>query len=162
MTTYTGIVLSIAVQIWEQTFAGPPHRDKHVEANAEDLLRTRVRFSPPPPIPVGQPLSVGLFHCGVLRVCGGFCGCLRTSRRGVVARSRPDSALSCPFFSRPASRQNFEVRKHGNSAHYRSIAYSQTFKRLDGVIAWAEKITNSRVPFGRERVMSQLTRARYG
>jgi len=68
--------------------------------------------------------------CGVPRVCGGFCGSLRTSPHGPIARQMAPFALSCPFFSRPASRQNFEVRKHGNSDHYRSIAYSRTFQAV--------------------------------
>jgi hypothetical protein len=55
---------------------------------------------------------------------------MRTSRRGMVARSRPDFALSCPFFSRPVSRQNFEVRKHKNFACYKSGAYSLTFQAV--------------------------------
>jgi hypothetical protein len=95
-----------------------------------DYLRTAVRFRSPPPIHTGQPLSVGLFHCGRLRACGGFCGSLRTSPLDPIGRSRPHSALSCPFFSCPQRRQNLEVRKHQNSGHYRSIAYLRTFQAV--------------------------------
>jgi hypothetical protein len=84
----------------------------------------------PPPIHKGQPLSVGLFHCGSLRVCGGFCGFLWTPRLGSVDRSRPHSTLSCPLFSRTVSRQKFEVRRHRNFARYRSMAYSRTFQAV--------------------------------
>ena len=93
-----------------------------------ECSRTRVRFPPPPPIPEGQPRSVGLFLCGSLRLCGGFCGNLRISPPRRVACSRPDFALSCPFFSRPGSRQNLEVRNHQNFACYKSARYSRTFQ----------------------------------
>ena len=82
------------------------------------------------PIHEGQPFSVGLFHCGDLRSSGGFCGFLWTSQRGMVARSRPDSALSWPFFSRPRQHQNLEVRKHQNFVRYKSVGYSRTFKAV--------------------------------
>jgi len=40
MATYTGIVQSIAMQAWEQTFAGPPHRfeNKWQKKNHEEKL----------------------------------------------------------------------------------------------------------------------------
>jgi hypothetical protein len=84
----------------------------------------------PPPIHKGQPLSVGLFPCGILRVCGGFCGNLRTSPRRPIGRSGPYSALSRPFFSRPRRRQNLEVRKYRNSGRYKSAGYSRTFQAV--------------------------------
>jgi hypothetical protein len=95
-----------------------------------DYLRTAVRFRSPPPIYKGQPLSVGLFLCGVLRVCGGSCGCLRTSLRSSVVRLRAPFALSRPFFSPPRQRQKFEVRKHQNFACYKSGTYSRTFQAV--------------------------------
>jgi hypothetical protein len=36
------------------------------------------------------------------------------------------------------------------------------FKRLDGVIAWAEEITNPRLPFNAEQAAFQLLSTRYG
>ena len=39
MTTYTGIVQSIAVQAWEQTFAGPPHRAKSLSTGGIIVIR---------------------------------------------------------------------------------------------------------------------------
>ena len=66
-----------------------------------EYSRTAVRFRPPPPITKGQPHSVGLFLCGVPRVRGGFCGSLRTSPPRPESPSRPYSALSWPFLSRP-------------------------------------------------------------
>jgi len=95
-----------------------------------NTLRTSVRFRFPPPIHNGQPLSVGPFCCRFLRVCGGFCGCLRTSPTRRVVRSKPDFALSGPFFSRTLSRQNFEVRKHQNFARYESVGYSRTYQTV--------------------------------
>ena len=78
----------------------------------------------------GQPLSVSPFYPGALHVCGGVCGNLWTSKLGPVACSKAHSSLSRPFFSRPVSRQNLEVRKHQNFARYDSIAYSRTFQTV--------------------------------
>ena len=55
------------------------------------------------------------------------CGLRRLLREPI---RRPPFALSWPFFSRPVSRQIFEVRKHRNSGHYRSMAYSRTFQAV--------------------------------
>jgi len=41
MATYTGIVQSIAIQAWEQTFAGPPH-----QYAIQAFLQTLVLFPP--------------------------------------------------------------------------------------------------------------------
>jgi hypothetical protein len=93
-------------------------------------LQTFVHFHYPPPICKGQPLSVGLFHCGFLRACGGFCGCLRTSPLDPAGPYRPHFTLSPPYFSRPRRRQNLEVRKHQNFARYKSVGYSRTFQAV--------------------------------
>ncbi|MGB7934825.1 MAG: hypothetical protein WCH04_21895, partial [Gammaproteobacteria bacterium] len=45
--------------------------------------------------------AYGLFSFGVLRVYGGSCGSLRTSRPSQEVPSSPPSTLSWPFFSRP-------------------------------------------------------------
>jgi hypothetical protein len=37
MTTYTGIVQSIAVQAWEQTFAGPPQNPQNISSKIKSL-----------------------------------------------------------------------------------------------------------------------------
>jgi hypothetical protein len=42
----------------------------------------------------GQPLSVGLYSCGILRACGGSWGFLPTSRVGLEDRSDPGFPLS--------------------------------------------------------------------
>jgi hypothetical protein len=93
-------------------------------------LRTVHRVNHPPPIHKGQPFSVGLFLWGFLRVCGSFCGGLRTSPFDPVARSEPCFALSEPLFSRLVPRQNLEVREHQNFACYKSARYSRTFQAV--------------------------------
>jgi hypothetical protein len=110
--------------------------------NAEALLRTRVRFSPPSPIHKGQPLSVGLFLCKVPRVCGGFCGSLRTSPPRSESPSRPYSTLSWPFYSQPVLRQKPEVRKHRKSGHYKPMGYSRIFQ----AVGWRHCLTGGNHP----------------
>jgi hypothetical protein len=53
----------------------------------------------PPPITQGQPLSVGLSSCGMLRASGDSWGFLRTSGIGFPPRSGPSFALSRWLFS---------------------------------------------------------------
>ena len=100
-----------------------------------EYLRTAVRFRTTPPIYKGQPLSVGLFLCGVLRVCGGFCGNLRTSPPRRVARSRPDSALFCPSSLAPSRVKNLKSASTEISLVTNQWLTRGLFKRLDGVIA---------------------------
>jgi len=61
---------------------GSPELATPAEPRTEDV-RTRVGFPPPPPFTQGQPFSVGLFLCGILRVRGRSWGFLRTSRIGL-------------------------------------------------------------------------------
>ena len=95
--------------------------------------------------------------CGITGVAEEACGL----RHRPGARSGPIPLSPGPSSLAPPSIKNLKSGSTGNSLVTNQELTRGLFKRLDGVIAYPEEITNPRLPFSVDPATLQLVCARY-